>query len=165
VSERKKSQTGFVAVTLITLLAIAMVLVVYSAILLGTPTGKEVTVGGVTGTIYYSTTQSGPWTQETLSVNPAGSAWYAALITPGGQYVGPVSISWQLYKKGTASDWSDENPAGSAQSTSIVLTSGSQTIFVEPYGNDSASNFNWGQSGYGNSPGSYRIVATIQSTG
>ncbi len=160
----KKSQKAFVGVTLTTVVSIALVLVVYAAIL-GTRYGGEVTVGGVGGTIYYSSAQSGPWSQTTLSVTPAGSQWYTVLTTPGSEYVGPVSISWQLWKKGTASDWSDATTVGAAQTTSIVLTSASQTIYVEPSGVTQNSNFNWGQSGFGDVPASYRVVATISSTG
>jgi hypothetical protein len=163
VSTKQKSQRGFVAVTLITLLAIALVLVVYAAIL-GTRYGGEVTVGGVTGPVRYNTATSGTWT-DTLSVTPAGSSWYAVWNTTGGEYEGPVSISWQLQKKGSQSDWSDATPVGSAQTTSIVLTSASQGIFVTSDGLDYSANFDWGQSGYGNTAASYRVVATISSTG
>jgi len=163
VSERRKSQKGFVAVTLITLLAIAAVLIVYAAII-GIRYGGEVTVGGVTGTIRYNTATSGTWS-NTLSVTPAGSSWYAVWNTTGGEYVGPVTISWQLWKKGSLSNWSDATTVGPAQPTSIVLTSAPQNIYVTSDGSDYSANFNWGQTGYGNTAASYRVVATISSTG
>jgi len=165
--DKRKSQRAFVGITLTTVLSIAFVLIVYAAII-GTRYGGEVTVtpsGGLGGTIYYSTSQSGPWTQTTLPVSPEGTAWYCVLITPGNQYTGPVSIAWMLQKKGGLSDWSDATQRGTNQTTSIVLTTASQTIYVEPAGTNSALNFNWGGAGYGNITGSYRVVAEISSTG
>jgi hypothetical protein len=155
VSERKKSQKGFVAVTLITVLAIALVLVVYAA-LLGSIPGGEVTVGGVTGNVYYSN-GNGTWA-DTLKVSGIGVSWYARFNTPGNQYTGPVSISWQLQQKQTNGTYTN---LGDPTATSISLTTASQTIYASSDG--SGPGHDWSQTA--TTPASYRVVVTIQSTG
>jgi len=98
VSAKQKSQRGFVAVTLITLLAIALVIVAYATIL-GTFTGGPVTVVTVKAEIWYSEQNltSASWT-GTLPNVANGSQWYSRLnITQAGGYTGLVNVTWQLH--------------------------------------------------------------------
>jgi len=163
-TERKMSQKGFVAVTLITVLAIALVLVVY-ATLLATIPGEEVVVGSLTGNVQYSLTDSNLTADFSTTVSPAGpsTAWYARLVTTGGEYTGPISVSWQLQKySGT---WGN---VGAPVSTSFTLTTGPDTIYASANGQWTATgqNQNWGAiiTAQGTGSGSYRVVATISTT-
>jgi hypothetical protein len=156
VTERKKSQKGFVAVTLITVLAIATVLIVYAA-LLGTIPGGEVTVGGVGGSIYYSSDNS-TWASA-LNIS-ASTHWYARLTTTGGHYIGPVTISWQLQHKQANGNYTN---LGSAIPTTYTLDGTAQTIYATGTGVN-YNNFDW-SSTTGYTTGSYRVVATVSSTG
>jgi len=158
-SERQKSQRGFVAVTLITLLAIALVLIVYASIL-GTIPGGEVTVGGVGGSISYSLNNDtlATWTGS-LNVTGTGISWYARLTTTAGGYAGPVTISWQLQKKQANGTYTNY---GSASSTSYTLNATVQTIYASTNGLI-VTNRDWSQTA--NVTASYKVVATISSTG
>jgi hypothetical protein len=155
--EKQKSQRGFVAVTLITVLAIATVLIVYAAIL-GTIPGGEVTVGGVGGSISYSSDNS-TWA-STLSVSGTSTPWYAKLTTTSGGYIGPVTISWQLTQKQTNGTYTN---LGSTTSTSYTLNGAAQTIYVTSTGIN-LNNRDWSQTA-GYTTGSYKVVATVSSTG
>jgi len=161
-TERKGSQKGFVAVTLITILAIALVLIVY-ATFLGSFQGGEVTVGGVGGAqIKYSfnnNNESGPWT---LTLNPSSvsTSWYARMNITAGDYSGPVNITWQLQKETGTDTWTNQ---GTPEYTPVVLTgsAGGQIIYVSSDGTFAAGNYNWKQK-Y-TTAGTYRINATINS--
>lgn len=157
---RSKSQRAFVGVTLTTVLSIAMVLLVYAATLANIP-GGEVTVGGVTGNITYSTDNSAGW-GPTLTLPITADDWYAKFDTTGGQYVGPVRITWTLFRKGSLSDWTDAANV-TTTTTNIVLTSASQTIYATSDGSGPLSNHDW--SAEATTTASYRVVVVIQSTG
>lgn len=153
-----KSQRTFVGVTLATVLAVAVVLIVYAAVL-GTLFGGEVTVGGITGNVGYSLTNAtGTWT-ATLSVSGTGIEWYARLNTTGSEYEGPVTISWQLQQKNGGGGWDN---LGSPTTTSITLTTSAQTIYASSDG-DISTNRDWSIDAV--TTASYRVVASISSTG
>jgi hypothetical protein len=155
-SEKQKSQRGFVAVTLITILAIAAVLVVY-ATLLGTFTGEEVVYGaGLDGQVMYSRgnlSAASNWT-NTIEV-PSGGAWYALLnITSTDGYIGNVNVTFQLQFQQNSTD------VGSATVASIKVNgTASERIYVTTDGSGPAANRNWQTdctAGY-----SYCVKATV----
>jgi len=157
VSSRQKSQRGFVAVTLITLLAIALVLVVY-ATLLGTFTGGEVVKGSVQGNVWYSETNSAPWN---ATLNGVSGSWYAKFNTTGTGYAGNVTAYWQLQKK-TDGSWSDVSNAN-VTTTSFTLTGNAgDTIYATSLGGITG-NHDW--STEATTSASYRIKVTIVSKG
>ena len=141
---------------MLTVLTISSVVVVY-AVLIGTFTGGEVTIGGgATGTVTYSTDQS-TWT-PTLSPASAETSWYSKLNVNGGQYSGTaVTISWQLQRKTGDTTWSD---VGDAIPTNMMLAAGSQDVYATPTG-VSTNNHDWGLDV--TEEGTYRIVATVNS--
>jgi len=164
VNERKKSQKGFVAVTLITVLAIALVLVVY-ATLLATFQGGEVVVGTVAGNVYYSTTNSttaSDWT-PTLNVSGTNDPWYAK-VNFTSAYTGNVQITWQLEKKN--GNWANATQGTDANVTTVITTSftlngtSGQTAYASTSGLI-GTNQNWGAGML--KQGSYRIAVYIDS--
>lgn len=157
-SAKQKSQRGFVAVTLITLLAIAMVIVVY-ATLLGTFTGGEVVYGeNLTGQVLYSLgnlTAASNWT-NTISVT-SGSAWYACLnITSTNGYVGGINATFQLQF------YQNSTNVGSTTVATITLNGTvGERIYVSSNG-VITNNRDWQSdctAGY-----SYKVKATVEST-
>lgn len=155
-SERKRSQKGFVAVTIITLLAISLVIVAY-ATLLSTFTGDEVVVGTVAGSVWYSTdnTAAGPWT-ATLEVDNDSVSWYSMVNFTSG-YTGQVSITWQLEKMTVT--WG--NVTGASQATTVELTGSGQEVYASATG-ILTGNRDWSGDLTGN--GQYRVKAYIETT-
>ena len=153
-SERLRSQKGFVAVTLITVLAIALVLVVYATIL-ATFTGGEVTVGAMTGNVGYSETNTAG---STWKVNLYGvtGAWYARTNFTS-TYIGTVDITWQL-EKDTGSWGNVSTPVITSSYT--LNGNGSQPCYATTNGLITG-NQDWSAKTSGN--GDYRIVAYIES--
>ena len=159
---RQKSQRGFVAVTLITVLSIALVLVVY-ATLLGTFTGGDVTVGGVgDAEITYSLTdlEAGPWS-TTLDVGSVGTPWYARAEITVGDYNGPVTITWILEQETAPGSWS--TVATYPDYTSVTLTGSiGQLIYATSDGAFLVgTNLDW-DADVGNA-GTYHVIATINT--
>jgi hypothetical protein len=152
VSAKQKSQRGFVAVTLITLLAITLIIVVYAAIL-GTFTGGNVQVVAVKGTVYYSldnSTNSADWS-KTLTDVPINGSWYALFnVTGTGGYSGSVDIRWDLRTNSTV--------IIQTVPTSVYLTGNAQLIYASSYGLQQA-NYNWGQNTL--VANTYYIVVTV----
>ncbi len=154
-NNRKKSRKLLLITTVLTIVALATVLVVYAAVSLGTINGGSVTVGGVTsGTIAYSTDNdpSGTWT-STLS-QPSGS-WYAQLTVDS--YQGPVTITWQLQSYGTGS-W--EPVSGATTSTTVTLTGALQYVYASSNGGNTG-NLDWSTVVPGG--GTYRVTANVAS--
>jgi len=147
----KRSQKGLIAVTLITILAIAFVLVVYAAIL-GTISGGNVVVVAVGGSIGYSKTNTTGSFQSPLSNVGVGNPWYAQLNTTSGGYSGPVTIYWTLEK--TPGTWSNVT----TKSYSFTLNGTAQTIYASTAGGI-AGNYNWGQDT--TTADTYRITVKI----
>ena len=152
-----KSRKLLFVATALTILALASVLTVYAAVLLGTINGGAVTVGGVTtGTITYSTVAdgSGSWT---TTLDPDTGSWYTKLEVNGG-YTGPVTVTWQLQSYATGS-WVDVGAATVSTSTSLTGSAG-QVIYATATG-VVTSNHDWHtEAGAG---GTYRVIATINS--
>jgi len=149
-SERQKSQRGFVAVTLITLLAIATVIVVYAA-LLGTFQGGNVTVVSVNGEVQYSLNNSTGWTTS-LSNVPVNGEWYARFNKTASGYTGNVQVTWELWN---ASLVYTVTTTSFSLNGSIV-----QQIYASSTGSQT-TNYNWGQKC--TVTGTYYIKVTINS--
>ncbi len=161
VNLKKQSQRGFVAVTLLTVLSIATVLVVYAA-LLGLFPGGEVTVGGVEGAqIQYSlnnANETGPWT-TTLNPGAVGTPWFARMNITAGDYSGPVTITWQLQWKNGTGGWED---VSTSETTSVALTGAvGQIVYASNNGTFVAGNHNWAD--HVSTAGTYRVYATVDS--
>jgi len=141
---------------MLTILSAASVVTVY-ALLIGTFTGGNVTIGGsAIGTVTYSTDQI-TWT-ESISPANASTSWYSKLNVDGGQYSGTaVTISWQLQRKIDDTTWSN---VGSATLTSITLGAGAQDVYATPTG-VSTSNRDWGLDV--TEQGTYRVVTSVNS--
>ena len=158
---RIKSQRAFVGVSLITVLGVSVVLVVY-ATLLGTLTGGNVVVGGLEGDVYYSLSNVNTlpgWTTA-LDVSGTGVAWYGKINVTAGGYVGPASISFQLYK--TTDGGTNWSTVGSATTiTGFQLSGSDQQIFATSDGLFGAGNRDWSLTA--TSSATYRIVATINT--
>jgi len=157
---RKKSRKLLLISTSLTIIALALVLSVYSAFLLGTFQGGEVTIGGVaSGTITYSTTNdtAATWT-STLQPGAIGNPWYARLeVGTSNTYSGPVTITWQLLIETAPGVWSSQ---GSPVTTTMNLAAGAQDVYASPNGGISA-NTNWGS--VTTNAGTYAINATVDS--
>ena len=141
---------------MLTIVSIASVVAVY-AVLIGTFTGGEVTIGGgATGAVTYSTDQSA-WT-TTLTPASADASWYSKLNVNGGQYSGTaVTITWQLQRKTGDTTWSD---VGTATTTTMSLAAGAQDVYATTSGG-ATGNRDWGLDV--TEQGTYRVVATVNS--
>jgi len=156
-SATQKPQRAFLAVTMMTMLAVAAIFIVY-AVTLSTITGGTVTVNSVQGTIYYSETNStsATWTDTlgsggTLGV---GQPWYARLNITSSGYSEAVTIAWTLYfSNGTA-------VSGATQSTSKTLSGSTEAVYASSNGNI-LTNKDWGA--YTTSAGDYYLKAVISA--
>ena len=139
---------------MVTVLSIVAVVSVY-AVLIGSFTGGEVTVGGTgAGSVSYSLTNAVPWDS---SLPNASASWYSRLVLSDGGYSGPVSITWVLQKKTETSTWGNLTTTP----TSIVLTGSAQTIYTSADGLI-AGNHDWVLDVTGS--GTYRVIAEVNST-
>lgn len=151
----KKSRKLLLITTVLTIVALAVVLSVYAVVQLGIINGGTVTVGGVTtGTISYNINNSTSW--STTDPQPSGS-WYAQLAINSG-YAGPVTITFQL-QTDASGGWANVNSATVTTNT-IVLTGSGQNVYASTIGTQT-SNQDW--STYATTAGAYRVTATINS--
>jgi hypothetical protein len=142
---------------LITVLAIALVIVVYATIL-GTFTGGNVNVVTLQGSLWYNQTNLAPW-QASLDDVGNGTSWYVMFNTTSNGYSGKVDITWQLQ------NWtggSYQKDVGSSVTTSGFSLDGlaGQKIFASPDGLQ-ADNTDW--NALTTAAGTYRIKMTIQT--
>ena len=157
-SAKQKSQRGFVAVTLITVLALALVIVVYAS-LLGTFPGGEVTVVTVNGDLKYCITNSttpGDWAL-TLSNIANGTSWYVMFNKTSGGYTGLVNITWQL--QNNTGSWVEVS--GAVVNTNNFNLNGAvgQEIYASTDGLQTG-NYDWGTIET-TEAGTYRIEMTM----
>jgi hypothetical protein len=150
----KKSGKLLIVATVLTIVALASVLVVFAAIL-GTFQGGKVTVGGVTsGTIAYNDDNSTEWN---ANLQPAvSSPWYARIQVEG--YSGPVTITWQLQIETAPSVWSDVG--GATVTTTTILAGSSEYVYASLDGSQT-SNHDWGSSI--TTGGTFSIKVTVAS--
>ena len=163
-----KSQRAFAAVTLITTVSIAFVLVVYAALLGTINSTGYVNVGGTGGKVYYSLTNtetSTAWQNSLGSVTPISQSdsWYAKMNTTSGGYIGQATILWEL-KQSTDGGSTWGSAVGATVSFTYSLDGGVQTIyatsngaFAEPGNRDWHSN-----TGYGT--GLWKVEVTITTS-
>ena len=159
---RVGSQRAFVAVTLITVLAVTTVFVVYAVILSTINGGNVSVVGAGSAQMWYDEANSASaaaWT-GTLSNIANGTTWYAKLNTTVAGYNGAVKITWTLQYDNSGT-WTDVG-GGATQSTSVTLTGASgQNVFASADGTQ-GSNKNWGQ--YSTEVDeTYRVKAVIET--
>jgi len=142
--------------TMLTILSTASVVTVY-AVLIGTFTGGDVTIGGsAAGTVEYSLDQS-TWS-TTLSPSSPGTSWYSRLSINGGQYAGSaVAITWQLQRKVSDTAWSN---VGTITTTTMTLPAGAQIVYATTDG-QASGNRNWSTDA--TETGTYRVEVTVNS--
>lgn len=134
-SSKQISQRGFVAITLITLLALALTIVVY-ATLLGTFKGGDVGIVAVEGEVKYSLDNSTNW-NSTISNRAITEPWYVLFNkTETDGYQGNVKVTWCLYNS--------TDSVHNVTTTSFNLNSSIQQIYASDNGLQ-AGNYDWGQ--------------------
>lgn len=151
----KNSRKGFTTLTLLTIVSIALVVVAYAAVTIGTFTGGAVTVlGTTTGTVTYSSTNStgATWT---ATLAPGAGSWFTRLEISANTYTGPVTVTWQLQKN--TGTWTN---VGATTVTSMSLVAGAQTIYASTDG-AITSNRDWSLTAI--DAGTYQVVATVAS--
>jgi hypothetical protein len=131
----QKPQRTFLAVTLLTVIAVTTVFMVYAA-LLSTWTGNVVTITSEGGQILYSLTESSMNWQANLASMNTGTAWYAMLKLTGAS-AQSVTVDWYLltgpiYTRGAKQ-----------LTTTMDLVAGTNFINATLTG-ISSGNFNWG---------------------
>jgi len=144
----RRPQSAFLAVTLITVIAVTTVFMVYAAIL-ATYYGSNVTVSQPGGAVEYnlSNTSNSSWTGSLSIIN--GTAWYARInITNTGSQA--VTLRWILQLSGV----DQSNPVN----TTITLSGGTRTVYATGTGVFS-SNYNWGQ--LTSTGGTYRVKVEV----
>jgi len=156
----QKPQRAFLAVTLLTVIAITTVFMVYAA-LLATYTGQDVYIESMGGQVQYSLSNTvGDFSYATLNQSE-GAEWYARvyLATPPTQ---DVKVVWTLEKQSTPGSWTSPINASAFTSPTISLTPSDSYIYAFSGGsNDIANNYNWGQ--VTTTAGTYRIIAAIHT--
>ena len=165
-SERKRSQRGFVAVTLITVLAIALVLVVYAA-LLGTFTGGEVTVGGITASVSYSTTNSttnSDYKANLYNLSISTDSMFSKINITNPGYAGPVSITWKL-QNNTLGTWANVTGATTVTTSIDLDGTAGQNIYASSDGSTTGAQDWMTDISGGPGNGAYRVKVWIESTG
>lgn len=155
-STKQKSQRGFVAVTLITVLAIALVIVVYATIL-GTFQGGNVEVVALNGNLWYNKDNSTTWYTDLSGVGN-GTSWYVMFNTSSTGPVQTVNIIWQL--QNNTGTWEDVSGATVNTNNFGLNGDAGQEIFASTDGLQTG-NTDWGT--YTPTAGTYRIKMTIQT--
>jgi len=164
-SESKSgSQRAFVAVTLITVLAVTTVFVVY-AVILSTINGNQVNVVGFGGSLWYDEANSAnapDWEATLPDIATNGSVcdpWYSKINITSAGYSGVVTVTWTLQYLNVAT-WTDVG-GGATESTTFTLTgSTGDTIYASDDGTR-GNNVNWGA--YTANADQYRVKAVIES--
>jgi len=154
-SVERRSKRAFLAVTLLTVLAVTAVFVVY-ATLLQSFTGGLVTIKPTGGSMQYATSIGGSW-GATLDQD-AGGAWYSRIDGLTGSEFNQVKITWTLQK-------SDDGSSGWAttqtQYTWMQLTASNTTIYASSGNGTTTGAYNWGA--YTSTPGYYRVNSQIDT--
>lgn len=146
--------------TLLTLVAVLSTLAV-TAVLIGSFTGGEVTVGGVaSSTVTYSPDNAlpGTWT-TTLTPSGVSDPWYTRLEISAGDYSGPVTVTWQLQKKNGTSTW--EDVSGADVITTMLLAGTAENVYAS---NDGGNTGNYDWSTDVSTSGTYRVAVSVDSS-
>ena len=155
-----KPRKAFLAVTILTVLAVTTVFMVYAA-LLASYTGSDVTIQSMGGSIEYSLTKDpGSWGTGAISQSE-GAEWYARvnLASPPSQ---EATVKFILQKQ-VGTDWTTTPPTNETNFTTntITLTPSTTLVYACSDGFTIANNYNWGQDT--TTFGKYRIVAEINT--
>jgi len=138
VNATQKPRRTFLAVTVMTVLAVTAVFIVYASIL-ATYMGSTVTVNTLGGEVQYRVNDNpvGTYTAGAFSINN-GTSWYARLYMTGAT-AQTVKITFTLVCS-NSSTWDR------VVINSYSLQTGANTIYANATTpNDAASNYNWGQ--------------------
>lgn len=148
----QKPQRTFLAVTLLTVIAVTTVFLVYAAVLM-TLTGTTVTVNETGGSMQYnlSNASNSTWASSLSAMNN-GTAWYARINVTGAA-TQAVTINWVLQKN--TGTWVDQS---TPVTTTMTLSVGDNTVYATTAGTFSG-NYNWGS--LTTTVGSYRVKAVI----
>ncbi len=134
---KQKPRKSFLAVTLITVIAVTAVFLAYAA-LLATYTGPTVTIMEPGGIVEYSLNQT-KWVTNDFTINN-GTDWYSRLLITGSTEQ-MVNITWILQRD--TGTWT--NVTGGIVSTqNYNLTTSTNTIYATTDGTGPTGNFNWG---------------------
>jgi len=152
-SASNKSQRAFLAVTLMTVLAITMVFFVY-AVILQTYYGGNVTITSIGGSIEYATTNSTGASWGGTLTQGAAAQWYARIAISGSPEQ-LVTVAWTL-QKDVSGSW--ENQTSSVPTTSIQLSTSTTYIYASSNGLIN-SNYNFGQDTA--TQGTFRVIARV----
>jgi hypothetical protein len=163
-NDGNRPQRAFIAVTLMTVIAVTAVFVVY-AVILSTINGNQVNVVGFGGSMWYDEANSAndaDWTADLPDIATNGTVcdpWYSKINITSAGYSGVVTVSWTLQYLNVAT-WTDVG-GGATQSTTFTLTgSTGDTIYASATGTQ-GSNKNWGA--YTATADQYRVKAVIES--
>jgi len=157
-NNEKRSRKTLLIATALMVIALAAVVTVYAAAILGTFQGGPVSVGNISsGTVQYCPINdtNGTWT-TTLQVSDSTSPWYTRIQLSG--YTGPVTISWQLQEETGPSTWTAVPTA--TLTTTVSLTGSVQYVYASTDGGI-AGNQDW--STYCPDNGTYCLTVTVDS--
>jgi hypothetical protein len=147
-----KSRKGFMTLTLLTIASIALVVVAYAVVTIGTFQGGNVTVTRLTGAgVSYSPNES-TWTS---TLDAGMNAWYSKVSID--TYTGPVTVTWQLQQN--TGTWVG---VGDPTTTTITLTGGANQLVYATANGQASGNRDWSQDA--TTTGTYRVLVTVAST-
>jgi hypothetical protein len=154
----KKSEKLLIVATVLTIVALASVLVVFATVI-GTFHGNSVTVTDLAqGTIKYSSTGTSGWGTDMSAFNATVGSWYARFDVISTTYTGSSTVTFQLEKQNTDSSWS---AAGSPVIISGFDLTGTSNIYASSDGTSSGTMHDFG--GDISASGTYRITVTVAS--
>ena len=139
-------------VTMITVVAIAMVFVVYAATLM-TLFGNPITIIDTTGSKVQYSTDGSSWVDTLPDINP-NATWYARISIPDAAAQAGVTVHWQLQKN--TGTWTNQTTAFS--DTSVDLVAGLNAVYASPT-NSTSDLYDWGTLTM--TSGSYRVRAEV----
>lgn len=156
----RKPQRTFLAVTVLTVIALTTVFMVYAA-LLASYTGGDVTISSMGGQVQYSLTKNpGSWAFGPIS-QAETAEWYARahLTSPPTQ---TATVKWTLQHQESGSWSNTPTNVTTFTSPSISLTPSTTDIYAfSSGGNTIDNNYNWGQNTA--TAGVYRVIAEINT--
>jgi len=154
-SATQKPQRTFLAVTMITVIAVTLVFMVYAA-LLAYFEGGDVLISSLGGSVQYSLTNSNPW-QSSISQGE-GADWYARLsmTNPPSQ---SATVKFTLQQQVGGSWTNTPTNVTSFTTNTISLTPSTYEVYACADGFTVANNRNWGTDTA--TSGTYRILAEI----
>jgi hypothetical protein len=137
-SATQKPQRAFLAVTLITVIAVTLVFMVY-AVLLKSLLGGLVTITPIDGQIKYATSTGGTW--GTTLTQGAGTQWYTMIDGMTGNPNEQVKVTWTLETSPDGvTDWTHQQTLY----TWMTLTTSTTEIYASSSNGTITGIYNWG---------------------